>query len=91
MTLKLLDESYLGGKLVTDFIEIRKDEFFVTALDSTCFYVIKRPEISSALSSLTTTTRFNITSMHPNYISMGLKVVPTFETIFVAVRDRRGI
>lgn len=40
--LKLLDEKYLNGKEVTDFIEFEEDNFFVTVLNSNYFYIIRR-------------------------------------------------
>ena len=79
--LKLLDERFLKGKEVTDFIEYLRDKFLVTCLSDTHFYIISRSEKK-------TTT---IISLNSGYITMGIQMMPGYESHYAFVRDTRGI
>ena len=66
---------------VNDFVEYERDVFLVTCLNDTNFHLIKRLEKKVV----------SIRSLNPNYISMGIQMMPQYETQFALIRDTRGI
>ena len=40
--LTILDEKYLKGKMVTDFVEYERDKFFVAVLKDDHYYLVTR-------------------------------------------------
>ena len=77
----MLDEKYLKGKEVTDYIEYLRDNFVISCLNSNNFYLVNREE-----KKVTT-----IKSLNLDYISLGMQMMPCYEQSFVLVRDTRGI
>lgn len=60
----LLDERYLKGKMVTDFVEYERDKFFVSVLKDSYFYLLTRFADESKM--------IKIRSIHSSYVTMGL-------------------
>ena len=79
--LTLLDEKYLKGKEVNDFIEYSRDKFLVSCLREANFYLINREDKKVT----------PILSLNDGYVSLGMQMMPCYENIFVLVRDTRGI
>ena len=91
VSVKLNGEDYLKGKAVSDFIEFKRDSFFVTLLETDYFAIVVRPSGSGLFSGGGTTKK--IPSLNAPYLSMGLELVPgpRLDESFILVRDRRGI
>ena len=79
--LTLLDEKYLKGKEVNDFIEYSRDKFLVSCLREANFYLINREDKKVT----------PILSLNDGYVSLGMQMMPCYENIFALVRDTRGI
>ena len=79
--LQLLPEKYLKGKEVADFVEYERDQFLVSCLRDTHFYLINRQERKTS----------TIRSLNPGYITLGLQMMPNYERRYALVRDTRGI
>jgi len=82
-TVSSLDEKYLKGKMVTDFIEYERDKFFVSVLKDDFFYLVTRFGDEKQM--------LKIRSMNSNYISMGLQPLPRADQTFIVVRDNHGV
>lgn len=82
-TVSILDEKYLKGKMVTDFIEYERDKFFVSVLKDDFFYLVTRFGDEKQL--------LKIRSMNSNYITMGLQPLPRADQTFIVVRDNHGV
>ena len=79
--LTLLDEKYLKGKEVNDFIEYSRDKFLVSCLREANFYLINREDKKVT----------PIMSLNDGYVSLGMQMMPCYENIFALIRDTRGI
>lgn len=82
-TMTSLEERYLKGKVVTDFVEYERDKFFVSVLRDDYFYLVTRFGDASQMGK--------IRSMNKGYITMGLQPLPRAGQTFLLVRDNRGV
>ena len=75
---------------MNDFIEFKRDTFFVTILEANYFAIVERSSGSGFFDSAKVT---KIRSVQENYLTMGISMVPgpRLEDAFVLVRDRRGV
>ena len=79
--LTLLSESYFKGKDVSDFIEYERNKLLVACPGESEFYLVNRDG-----GRITP-----IASLNQNYITLGMQMMPGYETSFALVRDTRGI
>lgn len=88
--ISLTGEAYCRGQAVNDFIEFKRDNFFVSILEANCFAIMERPEGHGFFDSVKIT---KIRSVCDGYMSMGMALLPgpRLESAFVMVRDRRGV
>ena len=89
--ISITSEKYLANQAVDDFVEYKRDTFFVTLLNGDHFYIIERPTAQGMFAAAGKTKK--IPSVHEKYLSMGLEIIPgpRLEEAFVLVRDRRGV
>ena len=79
--LTLLPESYFKGRDVSDFIEYERNKLLVACPRESEFYLVNRDG-----GRITP-----IASLNQNYITLGMQMMPGYETSFALVRDTRGI
>lgn len=82
-TVSVLDEKYLKGKMVTDFVEYERDKFFVSVLNDDYFYLVTRFGEEKQMG--------RIRSMNSAYVTMGLQPLPRAEQTYIVVRDNHGV
>ena len=91
MSVKMTDEHYFKGSAVNDFVEFKRDSFFVTVLEANHFSIVERPENSGFFSSAKIT---KIRSINAPSLTMGIELIPGPRLngqVFALVRDRRGV
>lgn len=66
---------------MSDYIEYIRDKFVVSCLNDENFYLINREDKKV----------LPIKSLNSEYISLGMQMMPCYESVFVVVRDTRGI
>ena len=79
--LTLLPESYFRGSDVSDFIEYQPHQLLVSCPGDDNFYLVNRDG-----GRITP-----IASLNQNYVTLGMQMMPGYETSFALVRDTRGI
>lgn len=89
-TISLTGEAHVKGHAVVDFIEFKRDHFFISILECNYFAIIERPQNQGFFDSA---KMVKVRSMNDGCLSMGMSMVPgpRLEDSFVLVRDRRGI
>lgn len=66
-----MDEKYLKGKMITDFVEYERDKFIVSILKDNYFYLVTRFVEEKQMGK--------IRSINAGYITMGMQVLPKYE------------
>ena len=86
----LTAEKYCLQSGCNDFIEFKRDHFFVTILEANYFAIIQRQSGGGFFDSSKVT---KVRSVHDNCLTMGISMVPgpRLDDAFVLVRDRRGV
>jgi len=90
-SITLQKESFNQGTSANDFVEFKRETFFVTFLETDYFAIVERSSGGGFFSGGKMT---KIRSISPNVLSMGIQLIPgprLNSTTFVLVRDRRGI
>ena len=89
-TISLTGEAYIKGHAIVDFIEFKRDCFFISILEANHFAILERPQGQGYFDSAKLT---KVRSINEGYLSMGMELVPgpRLEEAFIVVRDRRGV
>ncbi len=91
-TMKIVGDSFEQNHAVNNFVEFKRDHFFVTVLEADYFCIVERNIDGGLFASSSKLTK--VRSMHAGVLSLGIELVPGphhLESSFALVRDRRGI
>ena len=87
----LTDEAYCKQTNVNDFVEFKRDTFFVTIIEVDYFAIVKRRSGSGGIFNNGHVTK--IRTINPSCLTMGIDLIqgPHLDDTLALVRDRRGI
>ena len=87
----LTDEAYCKQTNVNDFVEFKRDTFFVTIIEVDYFAIVKRRSGSGGLFNSGSVQK--IRTINPSCLTMGIDLIqgPHLDDTLALVRDRRGI
>ena len=87
----LTDEVYCKQTNVNDFIEFKRDTFFVTIIEVDYFAIVKRRTGSGGIFNSGNVTK--IRTINPSCLTMGMDLIqgPHLDDTLILVRDRRGV
>ncbi len=90
-TMRIVGDSFEQNHAVNNFVEFKRDHFFVTVLEADYFCIVERNIEGGLFASSSKLTK--VRSMHAGVLSLGIDIIPgpRLENSFALVRDRRGI
>jgi hypothetical protein len=91
-SMRLVGDSFEQNHAVNDFVEYKRDNFFVTVLETDYFCLVERNIEGGLFGSSSKLTK--IRSMNGGVLSLGIELVPgprLDKNSFALVRDRRGV